>query len=141
MKSAAIRIEGNLHEADVSHASHDEDDLGPAFDFMGTLWALKHALEVTSRRMEAELGLTAPQRMTLRIVGTFPGISATRVAKLLRVHRATITVMVNRLEKRQMVKRHSDLIDRRRVTLTLTPEGRLRSASLENTDFEDEIPF
>lgn len=101
----------------------EEDAIGPALNFMGTLWALKHALEVTSKRMEQELGITAPQRMTVRIVGRYPGITASRVAKLLRVHRATVTVTVNRLEKRVIIKRGRDPLDNRRITLTLTKQG------------------
>jgi len=123
LRSCESPLGDDLLAQTKSEFEAEEDTIGPALNFMGTLWALKHALEVTSKRMESELGITAAQRMTVRIVGRYPGISASRVAKLLRVHRATVTVTVNRLERRQIIRRGSDPLDQRRVRLTLTKEG------------------
>lgn len=114
-------------------ANREEEDLGPTIDFMRTVWGLNHALEVTSKLMEAELGVTAQQRMTVRIVGKFPGITAGRVAELLRVHRATVSVAINRLEQRQILKRGRDEADQRRVTLTLTRKGKALDVAASGT--------
>ena len=107
--------------------------LGPTLDFMRTVWGLNHALEVTSKLMEAELGVTAQQRMTVRIIGKFPGITAGRVAELLQVHRATVSVAINRLEQRRMIKRGQDPQDQRRVTLTLTSKGKALDVAASGT--------
>jgi DNA-binding MarR family transcriptional regulator len=89
-----------------------------------TLWGLNHAIEVTSKRMEATLGVTAQQRIIVRLLGTYPGISASEIAELLHVHRATVSVALNRLEARGIAKRVRDLADSRRVRLTLTRKGK-----------------
>jgi DNA-binding MarR family transcriptional regulator len=114
-------------------AATRDSELGPTLEFMGILWSLNHALEVTSKRMESELGVTAQQRMMVRIIGKFPGITSGRVAELLRVHRATVSVTLNRLEARDIVKRKRDAGDARRVTLTLTARGRALDVSAKGT--------
>ena len=60
--------------------------LGEVLDFMRMLWSIDHGLQTTSKRMEATLGVTGLQRMVLRLVGRFPGISAGHLARILHVH-------------------------------------------------------
>ena len=98
--------------------------LGPVLDFMRALWGLDHALQSASKRMEAQLGITAPQRLVVRIVGRFPGISAGEVAEILQVHPSTLTGVLKRLEARRVLARRADPSDGRRALLSLTPRGR-----------------
>jgi MarR family transcriptional regulator, organic hydroperoxide resistance regulator len=105
-------------------AQREPAELGPVLDFMRTLWALNHAIEKTSKRMNAEFGVTVQQCTLLRIVGRFPGISAGHLASLLRVHPGTLSAAVNRLERRGLLERRRDPRDQRRVLLGLTAQGR-----------------
>ena len=109
--------------------------LGPVLEFMRALWALDHALQSASKRMETQLGVTAPQRLVVRIVGRFPGISAGEVAEILHVHPSTLTGVLKRLEARGIVTRRADPRDARRALLALTARGReldrLRSGTVE----------
>ena len=109
--------------------------LGPVLEFMRALWALDHALQSASKRMETRLGVTAPQRLVVRIVGRFPGISAGEVAEILHVHPSTLTGVLKRLEARGIVTRRADPRDARRALLALTARGReldrLRSGTVE----------
>src|SRR5206468_4578402 len=66
--------------------------LGAVLDFMRLLWAVDHALQSASKRMEATFGVTGPQRLVVRIVGRFPGIAAGRVAQILHVHPSTLKI-------------------------------------------------
>lgn len=84
-------------------------------------------------RMESALGVTAQQRMMLRVIGRFPGISGGEVARLLHVDAGTISAAVRRLEARGLVKRKQDAEDRRRVTLVLTAQGRRLDVPTEGT--------
>lgn len=99
-------------------------DLGPVLDFMRALWALDHALQSASKRMEAQLGVTAPQRLVIRIVGRFPRLSAGEVAEILHLHPSTLTGILRRLEERGMLGRRADPADARRALLKLTAKGR-----------------
>ncbi|RYZ63369.1 MAG: MarR family transcriptional regulator, partial [Proteobacteria bacterium] len=101
----------------------DDENLGPVLDFMQLLWGLQHGLESRSKRMESTSGVTAPQRMVLRMLGRRPRSTAPAVAKILRVHPSTLTGVLRRLELRGLVKREADENDRRRALFTLTKAG------------------
>jgi DNA-binding MarR family transcriptional regulator len=98
-------------------------DLGSVLDFMRTLWALDHALQSASKRMESTFHVTAPQRLVIRIVGRFPGISAGEVSAILHLHPSTLTGILKRLARRGLVSRRGDPRDGRRALLRLTPRG------------------
>ena len=103
--------------------------LDPALDFLRLLWAVEHALETTSKRMQARLGVTGPQRLVLRIVESSPRISAVEVSRITWLHPSTVTGIVRRLERKGWLERTADARDRRRALLRVTPAGR-RLASL-----------
>jgi len=98
--------------------------LGPALEFMSALWALDHALQRRSKWMARRQGVTAPQRLALRLVGCMPDVSAGHLASALKVHPSTLTGVLRRLERRGFLRRRSDRADRRRVRLELTARGR-----------------
>src|SRR4051812_23074463 len=114
--------------ANPDEPQEDEDakdaPLGAVLDFMRLLWAVDHALQSASKRMESSFGVTGPQRLVLRIVGRFPGIAAGRVAEILHVHPSTLTGILKRLEARGMLQRRADPRDARRALFGLTTKGR-----------------
>ncbi|HYO56915.1 MarR family transcriptional regulator [Archangium sp.] len=97
--------------------------LGEVLEFMRLLWAVDHGLQSTSKRMEATLGLTGPQRLVLRLVGRFPGITAGRLAQIMHVHPSTLTGVLKRMEKRDLLERKSDPLDGRKALFSLTAAG------------------
>lgn len=108
----------------TAQAPRDERPLGPALDFLRELWRLNHAIEGLSSRMRTALGVTAQQRLIIRCMGQYPGITAGRLAALLHVDRGTLSAAVRRLEARRLVRRRRDPADGRWVLLDLTPAGR-----------------
>lgn len=92
--------------------------------FMRTLWRLAHGLDVRSKWMDRNLGVTGPQRLVLRIVGQQPGIGARAIASTLGMHPSTLTGILRRLETRALLSRIADPADRRRATFKLTARGR-----------------
>jgi DNA-binding MarR family transcriptional regulator len=107
--------------------------LGEVFDLLRLIWAVDHGMHTLSKQMESELGVTAPQRLALRIIGRFPGIPTGKLAELLRVHPGTLTGVLQRLERRGLVTRRLDPRDRRRVLLGLTGRGRELDTPLPGT--------
>lgn len=93
--------------------------LDAVLDFMRILWSIEHGLQRKSKRMESEQGITGPQRLVLRVVGQFPGLSAGELAHILRLHPSTITGILQRLVTRELVERTSDPGDGRRARLRL----------------------
>lgn len=106
-----------------SSSSHDPEDLPEVLQFMRSLWALAHALGRTSKRMNQDLGVTGPQRLVLRIVGLYPGVSAGQLAHILHVHPSTLTGVLQRLVDQRLLERTTADADRRRAQLRLTAKG------------------
>jgi DNA-binding MarR family transcriptional regulator len=91
---------------------------------MRALWAVDHQLQSASKRLEVSAGVTEPQRMVIRLVGRFPGISAGQVSELLHLHPSTLTGILKRLERSGLVMRRPDPADGRRALLVLSARGR-----------------
>jgi DNA-binding MarR family transcriptional regulator len=110
--------------------------LSEALDFMRLLWEVDHGLQVLSKRMRAELGVTGPQRLVIRFVGRRPRISAGELARLLHAHPSTLTGVLRRLERNRAIARKEDPVDGRRALFELTARGRLidqeRGGSVES---------
>jgi MarR family transcriptional regulator, organic hydroperoxide resistance regulator len=100
---------------------------------MRVVWGLDHALQKTSKRMEASIGITAPQRLVIRILGRFPGMQAGRLAVVLHLHPSTLTGILKRLQRRGLITRRADPRDRRRAVFGLTPKGRALDVDAEGT--------
>src|SRR5215831_17037629 len=98
--------------------------LDPVLDFMRLLWSIEHRLQRVSKRMASELGITGPQRLVLRVVGRFPGISASELAHIVRLHPSTITGILQRLVERGLLERQRDPGDGRRARLRLKARAR-----------------
>jgi DNA-binding MarR family transcriptional regulator len=98
--------------------------LAPALEFMRRLWQLNHALERVSSHMTRHVGITAQQRMILRFVGKYPGMTAGQLATQLHLDPGTISAALLRLERQELLRRRRDPRDKRRVMLELTPAGR-----------------
>lgn len=104
--------------------SHPLPNLGEVLDFLRLIWAVDHALQKTSKRMNRLIGVTGPQRLVIRIVSRFPGMPAGRIAELLHVHPSTLTGILKRLERQGLIRRRRDLKDRRRTFIGVTEKGR-----------------
>jgi DNA-binding MarR family transcriptional regulator len=97
--------------------------VGDAIDFLRLSWAVDHALQRRSKAMAATLGITGPQRLVIRIIGRFPSIHARQLADILHLHPSSLTAVLKRLERRDLVRRWPDKRDRRRWLLGLTRRG------------------
>jgi MarR family transcriptional regulator, organic hydroperoxide resistance regulator len=91
---------------------------------MRLLWAVAHGLDSTSKRMRAELGVTGPQRLVLRLVGHYGELSPGALAELLHIDPSSLTGILQRLESAGLLRRVSDPADGRRAILTLRKKGR-----------------
>ena len=74
--------------------------------------------------MERQLGITAPQRLVLRLLGTSPGLTPSQLADALHLDRGTLTGVLERLVERDLVARRPHPSDGRSVRLQLTDRGR-----------------
>jgi len=104
------------------------EPLGSILDFMKGLWALEQGLNQRSRAMLGRHGVSGPQRLVVRVVGRLGPISPARLARVLHLHRSSVTRLVQTLEARGIVRRttHPSHRGRHLVELGRGP-GPLRS--------------
>ena len=74
--------------------------------------------------MQVQIGITAPQRLALRIVGKFPNLMPSELADLMHLDRGTLSGIVERLVAQEFLRRTPHEADGRSVTLQLTARGR-----------------
>jgi len=112
-------------EAEAREFPTDVGDVAELNDITGVHISLAHGAAYR-HFMEtfSTLELTQKQVAILWLVDTYPGIAQTDIAKVLRMDRATIMEIVNRLQTRQYLVRGRSVTDKRRQTLMLGPEGK-----------------
>lgn len=114
--------------------AHDSTyPLTPALEFLTHVWMLNHALERVSSRTDRDVGITAQQRLALRCVGKFPGMTAGQLASVLHLDPGTVSAALRRLEAKGLLERRRDPRDRRRVNLGLTAAGRALDRPMDHT--------
>ena len=81
------------------------------------------AIDLHSRDLLQNFGLTAPQLMTLQELSRLGPVPVGVLSAAVHVSQATMTGILDRLEQRSLVQRTRDGVDRRSVTITMTPDG------------------
>lgn len=84
---------------------------------------IKTKIQDTSRAEFQELGITKENFITMYIIYEHPGITQAEVAELNHKDRNVITKFIDKLEKRQFVRRVQSPVDRRSYCLYLTEAG------------------
>ena len=97
--------------------------LDPVLAFLSEWWALNHAIEKASKRMQVRIGVTAQQRMFVRVIGAFPGIMPGQLARVVHLDPGTVSTAIGRLERGGIVARGREGGDGRAVSLELTARG------------------
>src|SRR6516165_8576896 len=69
-------------------------------------------------------GLTALQYTALTVLERHPDLSAAQLARNSFVTNQSMADMITALEGRGLIERNRDTVDRRRLVVALTPEGR-----------------
>lgn len=81
------------------------------------------ALQTYSQDVRSAYGLTGPQLWALKTLQREGGMTVGRLAAALAVHQSSMSVLLDRLEERGLVRRIRRQPDRRIVQVTLTARG------------------
>lgn len=81
------------------------------------------AIDLHSRRLAQEFNLTGPQVVLIRELVRRGEIHAAELAKNISLSHATVTDILNRLEKRGLISRTRSQIDRRRILVRPTAQA------------------
>ena len=81
------------------------------------------AIDLHSKRLERESGLTGPQLLVMQLIGTAGEITAGVIAREVSLSQATVTSILDRLEKKGLLQRVRSTTDKRKVMVSLTDAG------------------
>ena len=82
------------------------------------------AIDLRSKRLVKQFGLTGPQLLILQEIARADEITASELAKSISLSQATVTGILERLEKRTLITRRRSNSDRRRVKVSASTTGR-----------------
>ena len=75
------------------------------------------------REIEASCGISGSQLWLLHEIYTHPDLGVSRLADNLAIHQSTCSLLVEKLVKKQLVKKQRLAEDQRKVCLIVTPAG------------------
>ncbi len=100
------------------------------------------AVDLQSRRLAEQSGLTGPQLTTLREAARLGDVSSGVLAKAVHLSQPTVSGILDRLEKRGLIARSRKDTDRRNVIVSITDRGlavRESAPSLLQDRFQREL--
>ena len=92
-------------------------------EIVSALRRIVRAIELHSRRLIEECGLTGPQIVVLREAGRLGGASIGALARAVSLGQPTVSGILDRLEAQGLVRRKRSKQDRRAVFVSVTPKG------------------
>lgn len=92
-------------------------------DVLISLRQIIRATDLYSRKLSKVSGLTSPQLLIMQAVGAKGEITMGDLANEVSLSQATVTTILDRLEKRELIGRKRGESDKRRVYAHLTPAG------------------
>jgi DNA-binding MarR family transcriptional regulator len=104
-------------------ATTTRERTGQGQDLASTLVQAMHLLQDVHAEASRPLGLTPQQAHLLCVVLEGP-LGMTELSRILSIERSSLTSMVDRLERRDLVARIANPADRRACHIELTPDGR-----------------
>lgn len=94
-------------------------------EVLRALRRIMRAIDIQSRHIMRTAGLTGPQLIVLRTVAAATGpLTVGQLAERINLSQATVTPILDRLERKQLIRRSRGLDDKRKVFISLTPPGR-----------------
>ncbi|MGR6872363.1 MarR family winged helix-turn-helix transcriptional regulator [Pseudomonas sp. HK3] len=105
---------GSSHESQAGHLEHRIEEV---------LVALRRVIRATdlhSKHLVKTTGLTAPQILILQAIRNIGQVTIGEIAADVSLSQATVTTILDRLEKRGLVYRERSLTDKRKVHTHLT---------------------
>ena len=82
------------------------------------------ALDLNSRQLVKRVGLTGPQLVVLQEIAHLGEVNVGEIARAVSLRQATVTGILERMEKRGLIIRRRSQHDKRRVLVSITDRGK-----------------
>ena len=107
---------------------HPDTPTGPvrttSDNVMIALRKIIQAIDMNSKKLVKRVGLTGPQLVILQEISSLGEVTAGEIARAVSLSQATLTGILERLEKRGLLTRRRSELDKRRVMVGITDSGR-----------------
>lgn len=103
---------------------------------------ITRAIDLHSRTLLRDYGLTAPQLTALHAISRLQPVTASVLSRDIHLGHPTVTGILDRLDRRGLIRRTRGELDRRSVSISLTSEGRTilkQAPSLLQEQFHDRL--
>ncbi|MFP4151537.1 MAG: MarR family winged helix-turn-helix transcriptional regulator [Alkalispirochaeta sp.] len=91
---------------------------------LSTLRQIIRAIDIHSRQLSKEYGLTGPQLIVISEIGQYGPMTIGELARRISLSQATVTTILDRLELKELAERTRDKQDKRRVYVDITDKAR-----------------
>ena len=98
-------------------------------EILVSLRRIMRAADLHSQKLMKESGLTAPQLLVMQAIEKEGSPSTSTLARSIAVSQATMTRIIDRLERGGLVRREKASADKRVVNISLTDAGRTKLES------------
>ncbi|MCW8090223.1 MarR family winged helix-turn-helix transcriptional regulator [Alteromonas sp. ASW11-130] len=92
-------------------------------ELLVALRRVMRAVDLRSKQLSKDVGLTGPQLLVMQNISQQPGIMVREIAENINLSPATITNILDRLEAKNLANRIRSTKDKRRVGVFLTETG------------------
>ena len=92
-------------------------------EVLAVLRQIIRRIDLHSKKLVQQHGLTGPQLIILRELGRAEEMPVGQLARMIDLSHATVTSILDRLEKRGLVSRNRSTVDKRRVMVGITEPG------------------
>ncbi|MEQ8486480.1 MAG: MarR family transcriptional regulator [Pseudomonadales bacterium] len=127
-KSAAhMRLQARAYarlRTSAASAAESADTLAAKEDVLIAIRKIIRATDLHSRQLTKTVGLTAPQLLVLQAIRDLGAVAISRLSTEVSLSQATVTTILDRLEKRGLIDRQRSDQDKRVVHALLTDAGR-----------------
>ncbi len=99
------------------------DAMGKSHDVLVLLRQIIRATDMQEKHISQSTGLTLPQLMVLQTLRMHTPLTTGELAKKMGLAQATVTSILDRLERKQMINRERGREDKRKVWIYLTNDA------------------
>lgn len=100
------------------------NEQNPSAYVLTTLRKIIRAIDIHSRQLSKQYGLTGPQLVVISEIGQYGPMTIGELARRISLSQATVTTILDRLEVKQLATRVRGSEDKRRVYVDITGKAR-----------------
>jgi DNA-binding MarR family transcriptional regulator len=102
------------------NAISPQSEMDPTASLVRSVRRIAQAIDVRSREIARQTGLTLPQILVLQSIRALGEVSTSTLSREVSMSSPTVVAVLDRLEARGLIERYRSLVDRRIVHARLT---------------------